>query len=359
MHRLILLVTLVIAACAKSPAPVAPSPAAPATATPAPAPASTPTLAPLDEAAVKAKSHAFFEAFDRHDAAALDALGPSFVWFVSERFLGPPMVQKMIKNRHDHNAAPNTRTWKDEQVFVSATSAVFIGEAVVHLPADGEFKAEDRDGWHTLLWVPDGKTWKIAHYQWQKGGLDVERDVWNERYRTPTGFKLTPNQLLVDTVKGRKPGTALDIAMGQGRNALYLAAQKWKVTGIDISDVGIKVALETAAKQKLKLETVEADLHQWDLGKDKWDLVTLIYAGDSTELAERIKVSLKKGGLVIVEYFHADSDMAKMGVGGWKTGQLAEIFKPGFKILRDDVVEDTADWSLSKQKLVRFVAQKL
>ena len=83
----------------------------------------------------------------------------------------------------------------------------------------------------------------------------------------------------------------------------------------------------------------------------------MIYAGVDPALVERMKPSLKAGGLFVLEGFHADSAMAKIG-GGWKDGQLAGMFRDGHKILRDDVVEDTADWSLTKQKLVRFVAEK-
>jgi len=46
-------------------------------------------------------------------------------------------------------------------------------------------------------------------------------------------FKRSPNSLLVEAVKGRRPGSALDVGMGEGRNAIYLAKQGWHVTGID------------------------------------------------------------------------------------------------------------------------------
>ena len=45
-----------------------------------------------------------------------------------------------------------------------------------------------------------------------------------------------PNALLVEIVKGRTPGTALDADMGEGRNAIYLAQQGWQVTGVDIAN---------------------------------------------------------------------------------------------------------------------------
>jgi 2-polyprenyl-3-methyl-5-hydroxy-6-metoxy-1,4-benzoquinol methylase len=39
-------------------------------------------------------------------------------------------------------------------------------------------------------------------------------------------------------VEARKPGRALDIGMGQGRNSVFLALKGWDVTGFDISDEG-------------------------------------------------------------------------------------------------------------------------
>ena len=58
-----------------------------------------------------------------------------------------------------------------------------------------------------------------------------------------------PTALLVSATKGRRPGKALDIGMGQGRNSIFLAQQGWKVTGFDPSDEGIHQAEERAAEK--------------------------------------------------------------------------------------------------------------
>ena len=347
-----LLLVALVCGGAGTPASQAPEPTRPAS------PAAPTARAPVDEAAVKARSRAFFDALDRHDAAFADVLAPSFVLFMDGRFIDREFIASAVARRRDRKAPARTRTWNDESVFVSPGAAVYIAEGVEHIPAEGDAEALDRAGWHTLIWVPDGGSWKIVHYQWQKGGLDAERDFWNERYRQGTGFETGPNRLLVETVEKRKPGAALDIMMGQGRNAIFLASQRWEVTGVDISDEGLRIANETAGKRKLAITTIQADVNTWDPGVAKWDLIAMIYAGADPALVERMKPSLKKGGLFVLEGFHADSAMAKIG-GGWKDGQLAALFKDGYKILRDDVVEDTADWSLTRQKLVRFVAEKL
>jgi SAM-dependent methyltransferase len=342
-----------VVACATAPAPLPPPPKA----TVAPV---APAAPPLDDATVKAKTHAFFDAWDRADLATVrDAVASAFVLFDHARFIDAGAFARGVQGRIDRHAAVRSRTWKDERVYASEASAIFIGEAIEHVPAEGERKAVDIDYWNTVVWARDGATWKVVHWQLQQGGLDAERELWNERFRQSIGFKLTANQTLIDAVKGRKPGAALDLAMGQGRNAIYLAKQGWRVTGVDISDEGIRIAKETAAKDKVKLDTIAADLDTWDLGKNRWELVTMIYAGDDAKLVERIKPSLKKGGLFVLEYFHKESDAAKAGAGGWETGALAKLFADGFRIVRDDVVDDIADYSLRQQKLVRFVAEKL
>jgi SAM-dependent methyltransferase len=353
------LVIAVLVACATPPKPT------PIFADPKPLPAATATVATvadLGEATVKAKSHAFFEAYDRHETAAFMAdLGPAFVRFGDQRFVDKAVFQKTLDDRNALHAPVHSRVWSDEHVFTGGGAAVFVGHAVVTLPAEGDHAVGTQDGYETLVWVRAGARWQIAHWQWVRAGLDAEREKWNDYFKNSHGFNLKPNQLLVDTVKGRKPGTALDVAMGQGRNAVYLATQGWKVTGVDISDEGMRMAKEAAAAQKLKLDTVTADLDKYDFGKDRWDLVTLIYAGSNADEVQRILPSIKKGGLFVCEYFHADSEVAKTGAGGWATGKLAELFTKagGFKILRDDVVDDNADWGQRKTKLVRFVAQRL
>lgn len=318
------------------------------------------TAPPLDEAEVTSRSHAWFDAYDRQQVAAVtDAMTPAFVQFEDARFLDRAQVTRMLQSRRDRHVPITTRTWSDEHVFVGDNVAIFIGRAAEHTPAFGDTKAHDVDGYNTLVWAREGGRWLVAQWQWQLAGIEAERQNWNEVFKVGSGFSTQPNQLLVATLKGRKPGAALDLLMGQGRNALYLASQGWRTTGVDISDEAIRQATAEAARRKLKLEAIQADIDHYDLGTAKWDLVTMIYAGHDAKLVERIKPSLKKGGLFICEYFHADSEVAKRGAGGWATGELAKLFGDGFDILRDEVVDDRADWAgQHTTKLVRFVARK-
>jgi SAM-dependent methyltransferase len=312
---------------------------------------------PPDETLIKGRTHDLYDALDRADAAAFQSMvGASYGRFFAGRFYDTAFTVQGLESRATAHDPVRSRSWSDERVVAGPDAALFIGEAVEHVPASGDHPAADIDGYNTVVWTRSGEDWKAAAMTWQPAGVDAERQLWDATYRAPVGFNPKPNQLLVDSVKGRKPGAALDIAMGQGRNAVFLASQGWKVTGVDISDEGIRIAKDNATKQKLKLDTVEQDITKYDLGENKWDLVTLIYAGSDDALLERIKPSVKKGGLVVIEYF-AKGATAGTGIGGFETGALAHAFA-GWKIVKDEVVEDVADWGLRKMKLQRFAAEK-
>jgi hypothetical protein len=278
------------------------------------------------------------------------------VLYESARWYDAKHLVSSIQARIDRHAPVRSRQWTSERVFLGPNTAIFIGESVEHSPAEGDRPAADDDAWNQVIWVHDGNAWRIEQWGLQEGGPDAEREAWNTTLRKQANFKTTVNSFLERWAKGKKPGTALDVATGQGRNSVWLATQGWKVTGVDISDVGLEMTQKSALAKKTKVTTIEADIDTWDLGKDKWDLVTLIYAGSNHGLIERIKPSIKKGGWFVTEFFGKEST-AGTGIGGFSPGELAALF-PGWKIETDEVVEDIADWGLRKVKVARFAAQK-
>lgn len=100
--------------------------------------------------------------------------------------------------------------------------------------------------------------------------------------------------------------SAMLLAMGDGRNALYLAELGLQVTGIDISSVGLEKARQAAAERNLKIETIRADLFQYDLGEGSWDLVTNVYFNPSIQILDRIKAAVRPGGFLLVEGYGSD-----------------------------------------------------
>lgn len=172
-----------------------------------------------------------------------------------------------------------------------------------------------------------------------------------------------PNALLVETVRGRQPGTALDADMGEGRNAIYLAQQGWQVTGVDIAEKALAYAQKRARETGVKITTVEHDMATYDWGTNQWDLIVLSYAGGRA-YAPRVAQALKPGGLVVIEAFHLDATNHIQVVGGdyrvfFNTDELPKLYgAAGLKILRYEEPMGTADFTKQNVRLVKLVAQR-
>ena len=165
--------------------------------------------------------------------------------------------------------------------------------------------------------------------------------VWDEMYSRPDApLRTGATPVLPAAIEGLRPGKALDFGMGLGRNALFLADQGWEVTGVDLSDEAIRQVSTIARDRGYRLEAIKANLREWDLGKEKWDLIvaanmhSLLVAN-----AERIVTALKPGGLLIVEGFHADvKDATNFKVTvrvppGHPSNQLPTLFE-SLRVLR-------------------------
>lgn len=190
-----------------------------------------------------------------------------------------------------------------------------------------------------------------------------EKDRWNRVFSNPKPiFNSNPNAFLAEVVRGRSPGVALDLGMGQGRNALFLAQQGWKVTGVDISDVGLAKAREQARTLGVQLNTILQNADDFDFGKERWDLVAMIYFPPRPYVS-RIREGLKAGGIVVVEGFHLDSaEKRRLGDGVvFGSNELLKVFED-FRVVKYEDVVASPDWNphgdQDPARLVRLLAQK-
>jgi SAM-dependent methyltransferase len=192
--------------------------------------------------------------------------------------------------------------------------------------------------------------------------LEKERARWNKSLTKDSAyiFNKQPNALLIETIKNKKPGTALDIGMGQGRNSLHLARNGWKVTGFDIADEAVAFAKKQAEKEKIKINTLISTREEFDYGINRWDLVTYIYEGCmDEELIKKIKNSLKPHGVIVFEFFHREAGI-KMGrpAFGCESNSVKQLFQNagGFEITRYEERIGIADFGLKEYKLMKLVA---
>lgn len=194
--------------------------------------------------------------------------------------------------------------------------------------------------------------------------MEHERIRWNKSLTRDTAYKFNKeaNTLLVETVKGLKPGKALDLGMGQGRNALFLARNGWAVTGVDIADEAVAFARKRAKESNVNIEALVAPMETFDFGINKWDLIVHVYEG-CFEYARvsKIEKGLKPGGTLVFEFFHRDAGIEmKRPTFGCETNSIKATIEQegGFKILRYTEEVGIADYSLKKYKLVKLVAIK-
>jgi ubiquinone/menaquinone biosynthesis C-methylase UbiE len=328
---------LALAACASTPI------------TSAPAEPTTPAAPDI-----VARSHAILAALDHHDVAVAQAtLADDFLHFEGEVIDKRGELKQLAARPMPHDLA--IRTWSEERVFVRPGGATFVGKAREHAPGDDSHGGGyNYDGWFTLAWSEHRGNWQLEYLGWQIDGAAARSAEWNQIFEHGTGFEHAPNRLLVDTASHEHAGVALDVAMGQGRNAIYLAAQGWHVTGVDFSEEAIHEAQQTAAKQGAAIETVNADLKTYDYGSARYDLVALMYAFPAIDRLADVARAVKPGGLVVYEYFSKD---AGRNDDAPAPGDIAKAFA-GFDVLRDEVVEDVPDWAMDRAKVERFVARK-
>ena len=105
----------------------------------------------------------------------------------------------------------------------------------------------------------------------------AEEAEWEERYRSAqSAAPGTPEQFVVDSVSALSvTGTALDLAGGTGRHALWTADRGWDTTLVDISPTAVASAAAAASRRGLRLATEVVDLDEADPSGGPWDLVII------------------------------------------------------------------------------------
>jgi 2-polyprenyl-3-methyl-5-hydroxy-6-metoxy-1,4-benzoquinol methylase len=189
---------------------------------------------------------------------------------------------------------------------------------------------------------------------------ELQRYFFDRTYRSAEPrYNAEPNGLVVETVREMKAGKALDVHMGQGRNAVYLAKQGWAVTGFDYSEEGVAAARRAARAAGVRVDAVVKRHEEFEFGVERWDLVVMTYAWVPLrgEWLGRIVKSLRRGGRLVFEQMVETSGGENAAEWLPRAGEVVGLFN-GLRVVRHEEVVARADWLWRPERIVRFVGEK-
>ncbi|MGB7860234.1 MAG: class I SAM-dependent methyltransferase [Acidimicrobiia bacterium] len=189
--------------------------------------------------------------------------------------------------------------------------------------------------------------------------------LWDERYReADLLWSPTPNLFVADRLGPARPGTGVDLASGEGRNAIWLSEKGWSMTAVDFSEV----AIERGAARSDDVEFVVGDVRTWT-PNGHFDLVLISYlqltAQELRDVVVRASGWLGPGG----ELFMIGHDRSNIedGHGGpqvpeilWDVDEIASwldhmVLTEALVVRRP--VETDAGTSFARDSLIRARAQ--
>jgi SAM-dependent methyltransferase len=163
----------------------------------------------------------------------------------------------------------------------------------------------------------------------------VKRSDWNARYAgSDLVWGAEPNRFVFAELCGRAPtGRALDLACGEGRNAIWLAERGWAVTAVDFSDAAIERAKRLAAARGVEVEWLTADLASYVPRPASFALVLIAYlqlpGAELRHVLGRAAAALEPAGELLM-IGHARRNLAE-GIGGprdpavlWEPEEISE-----------------------------------
>lgn len=147
--------------------------------------------------------------------------------------------------------------------------------------------------------------------------------MWNERFsRKEYVYGKEPNSFIEKHGAQIPSGNVLCIAEGEGRNAVFLAGLGYQITAVDASEVGQAKAQKLAAENNVSINSVIADLNDFEILPGQWQGIVSVFCHLSPSLRKKVHracvAGLTKGGVFLLEGFTRDQLQYKTGGPGKK-----------------------------------------
>ncbi len=198
----------------------------------------------------------------------------------------------------------------------------------------------------------------------------MSKDFWNRRYSEQQfAYGTEANAFLKEQINKLKPGKALFLGEGEGRNAVYAAKLRWQVDAVDFSSSAKVKALKLAEENKVMINYEVRDLNEYRFKENYYDLVVMIFLHLPLELREKVFKnsinSLKSNGILLAEAFN--KNQINNSSGGPQSLDLlySENDVLGLvKDLRTEMIEsksielDEGEFHKGKADVIRYVGVK-
>ena len=175
----------------------------------------------------------------------------------------------------------------------------------------------------------------------------MDREAWNRRYATAAFlWTVEANRFLAAEVANLRPGRALDLATGEGRNAVWLAEQGWDVLAVDFAEAGLQKGRRLAAGRGVveRIRYEAADLRAYLPEAQGFDLVALIYLqipqAELLPILSRAARAVAPGGTFLL-VAHDSANLAH-GVGGPQDPEVLYTAAQVVAAVGDQLVIDKA-----------------
>jgi len=132
---------------------------------------------------------------------------------------------------------------------------------------------------------------------------------WDRRHREREHEIEEPNPIVTNFAGYIVPGSALDLACGTGRHAIWLAQHGWTVTAVDSSRVAVEILQQRTLERGIAVNIVLADLerHEFAIEPESYDLIVVCnYL--QRDLFPVVRAGVRIGGAVIAIIAMVDSD---------------------------------------------------
>jgi tellurite methyltransferase len=183
-----------------------------------------------------------------------------------------------------------------------------------------------------------------------------ERERWNARYTAQDERALAaPNAFLRAHLAMLPKGDVLELAMGEGHNAIFLAQHGFSVTGVDISDVAVERARRLAYLAGVTIDARQMDLSTLTLPANAYNVVACFHYLQR-DILPQIVNALRPGGMMIYETFSQEQAQYGHPTNPAYLLQPNELLKAfqglRIRVYRDVVVE-------GPQAVVSLIAEKI